>query len=364
MFKHNFDFGFEVEKVDEDEDCVNRDEAAMFLDFKDADDLAEEEEMARELDGVEENEDIESLSTKLKSSSLVSFSQESKEDESYQHNQEVEIRPKPFLDTASPDFETNLLSLAHDLQLQKAHEEFIKKDKGQTGQKELHNSLYSFAISASPNLLELVLESIENPEEVAAALQRLRVIIGVSDMDPNLDYEFYYIFSCCTDISTMDNQGDWENIIATSMEYLISEIFMGSIYMTSDHEINVILLPSNLSYSEKELIRSNRIWGIRMKDNLLGDLNRFLQLEQYTDDEGEDLHLELLERFMLSISNRFPNLASYKLGNMLRVESYLQRFNWIREEIDKFLPALLDEESEKEAELLLPFVYSDEPTIQ
>lgn len=328
MFKHNFDFGFQLDESKRvDEDLVDPREAAMFLDCKDADDLAEDLDIP-----------VEELCASLTASNLgvIELNEESVTDPLLQS----QIRLKPILDTSSIDFGPCLLSLIVDLQ-------------GNQDEKELHDSLYDLVLHASPDLLKLILESVGNSEQVALALQRLRIIIGVSEIDIQLEYQYYYIFSYCND-QMFDGPFDWENIISLTMDQIVNEIFMGSIYFTSDHEINIILLPSNLTECELELIRSHRIWGIKMKENLLGDLDLFLQLENELTEEAQHVQLMMMEKFMHTISHKFPNLSTYKLGQMHNIGSYLARFNWIREEIDKFLPSLLDEETERQAELLMP----------
>jgi dihydroneopterin aldolase len=221
--------------------------------------------------------------------------------------------------------------------------------------------LYQFVLHASPNLLELVLESVGNPQEVALALQRLRIIIGVSEIDMELEYQYHYIFSCCND-QIFAGPSDWENIISFTIDEIVNEIFMGPIYFTNDHEINIIVLPANLTECEMEFIHFNRIWGIKMKDNLLGDLDLFLQLETNLTEEAQEIQLLMMEKFMKKIANRFPNLINYKVDPKKDKEkdkdqtilSYVDLFNSIRKNIDSFLPQLLDKETERQAEILMP----------
>lgn len=358
MFKQDLDFGFEIDtslrRKEDVEDAEYARQSAIFLDFKDGEDL-ENEALESGVSAIPGSipklipgpipgppgsitgppaglalDSIESINHGMASMNLQGAKI---------------IRPLPILETASLDFEQNLLAFVGDLRKTEVSEEVG----------EMHDSLYDLALRASPELIKLLLESVANPAQVAEAIQRLRIIVGVSPLDNNLSYQYYYIFSCCND-EVFDQSNDWENIIALTMKEIVDEIFTGSIYLLGDHEINVVLLPTDLTEAEKEVIRANRIWGVRMKENLLGDLDEYLKVDPDLSDKGQELQLRIMGQFMREIAPRFPDLSNYKLGNMLDESSYVARFNWIRERIDEFFLTALDEELEREAELVGRFI--------
>ena len=135
---------------------------------------------------------------------------------------------------------------------------------------------------------------------------------------------------------------------------MIEELFTGSVYLTSDNEINIVAFPSHMSPFEQEFVRTNRVWGIRLKQNILEDFDQFIKIEDSLTQVGQELQFRLLERFLKKIANKFPDLTKMRLGSMLHEASYVTRFIWIRESLDKFLPAAINEELEKQTKLLLP----------
>ena len=344
MFKHNYDFGFQTPTQDINANNSNNDSdnddnlVKYYMDCRDADDMAEDLDINatnnisnNHLNGLCNNFDNLNLDPDI-TKSLI---------------------PKPLLILSLDMDSHNLLELVSDLQ------KFRLKDE-----REEYDSLYEFALYASPELLKLILESIGNPDEIALAIHRLRIIIGVTEFDPSLDYNFYYIFSCCNDSATA-NPSDWENLISQDIGEINNEIFTGSIYMLSEHELNVVLLPANLKDYEKDLIRYNRIWGIKMQENIIGALNAVIQIEEMLTADGQDMQIDLLQKFMCDkIANVLPNLSEYKFKkidssliatsdtNKLLTELFLHLYN----KINEFLPAIIDEELDYQSQILLPHI--------
>ncbi|MEX0598142.1 MAG: hypothetical protein WD512_16760 [Candidatus Paceibacterota bacterium] len=403
MFKHHFDFGFEVENRKD----VNDKESEIFLDLRDADDLLDPDITVYDQteDGNLGIADSDVPQAKENDKEKNKDKENDKEKDKDKENVPI-LLTKPVINTSSKDFGTHLLSLANLLQLN-----YVKTnaEKGRTEgaeivgvgaeivgvgvgagvvgvgaeivgvgaeivgreeeTREVYDSLYQFVLHASPNLLKLVLESVGNPQEVALALQRLRIIVGVSEIDMQLEYQYHYIFSCCTD-EIFSGPSDWENIISFTMDGIINEIFTGSIYFSNDHEINIIALPANLTECEMEFITFNRIWGIKMKESLLGDLDLFLQLEPNLFEEAQEMQLLMMETFMKEIGSKFPNLLNYRVNVTQDTEigqdkkqeqtvlAFVALFNSIRKEIDTFLPQLLDKETERQTEILIPHMLS------
>lgn len=336
MYKHDYDFGFEIvshndTNYNNSTDILEASNASLFLDFKDCEDVKNERCNETEF------ENIRTAPIHISPISPIS-------DPNYPDLDLEKNHFSPHISTRSLDFGNQLLSI-------------ISKFPNSL---ETYNTLYEFAINASPELLKFILESIENPTEVANAIRRLRSIIGVAEFDPYLDYQYYYIFSCCND-KLVSIFSDWENIISLTMAEIVEHIFTGSIYLLIDHEINIILLPADIATNEfeKDFIASNRIWGVKMKQNPLDKLNSYLCIEESLDDEGQEIQFQLMHKFMCNFAHKFPNLSGYKLGNMFHINSYLTRFNWIIENINSFLKLDLDLEIDSEADTLLQFIRPD-----
>ena|SRR5579871_1845028 len=341
MSMSHIDFGFTkddilINNTDEQNDQNDQNdqneadaEAAMFLDCRDADDILELSDSVEKSLNIEDNAVEKSLNIEDKAAEKL--------------NDKITQKFYPLFDTNSIDFGDHLLAYIWDL-------------LNENGIKEVFNSIYEFVINASPDILQLLLNSVSKPSEIAEAIHRLRVIVGVAPIDHYIEMQYYYIFTCCTNEEY--GTDDWINIFKLKMDELVEEIFMGSVYLFSDNEINIVAFPSCLSEFETEFIKYNKVWGIRLKHNVLDDLNNFLKIEASLTDVGQELQFRILEQFMKNIAYKFPNLSKYKLGHMLHDNSYVIRFQWIRDEIDKFLPACLQKELDRQAELLIrqPFL--------
>lgn len=336
MFKSHPDFGFEIDNSIKNEGDADADnEAALFLDFRDADDLQEELEQQHEDHAPEQTLNV--------------------EQQQQSTNDEIP-RPLPFIDVDAGDFTTNFFLFICDLFKQKEIEHHF-------------SDIYEFLVAASAANLKLVLDSVANPTDVASAIHRLRIIIGITPIDKAITYQYYYLFNFCHGHEF--NNDDWETIISLNMSDIIEEIFTGTLYLISTNEINIAAFPHPMTLAEKEFIRCHRVWGLRSKENPLDQLDAFIKVETSLTDEGQELQLNMLEEFCKTISHKFPDLSlpSYQVTNVDDSNSgdssnsdnnvYLNIFESITKNVNEFLNDFLEKELDRQSAILIPDYVND-----
>jgi hypothetical protein len=115
-----------------------------------------------------------------------------------------------------------------------------------------------------------------------------------------------------------------------------------------------------MSEYELEFVRAfpERFCGFTSDVNVLAELDCFLQICPTLDAEGQELQLSMMEEFMKLHAPKFPDLKHMRVTDISKQEECLNGFKLINEQINKFLHPLIDNESEHQAETLLPFAHT------
>lgn len=285
----------------------NNDDAAHFLDFRDADDLS------ADMNKMHISNPTPITNTNTNKSNLV------------------------FIDVISHDnFESSVLSFIH------MHKLKLKNS---------YSDFYDFVCHGDPDDFQLLLDNVENHSDVAEGLHRLRVITGCSQYDTKTNYQFYYLLSFCTD----PFYDDWGSLVYLDIKDLFDEFFSSTFYIVSHFNIKLVLLPANLTPFEIAWIQTQRVHGIQLTNNPFIPLDAFLCPDLSLTEEGQNIHLDLIKKFIYStIVPNLPKLHSWHLSHLSSPDSIVARFNWLYTDINKYLN-LIDNETDKEAEILTSY---------